>query len=782
MRPLRRARLIEPTERGLRLDCGEGVVCRISFLEPDLARVIFFRDRPLAPRTWMVPAHGAADTPWEGRDRLDESSWPAVALDRRTNGEAVVLASAAMTLTIALAPLALTWATLDGRVFARDRAAQATTLGAGGIRHAFARGEGDRFYGLGDKTGKLDLSGRRLRTTMMDSLGFDPERGDPLYKHWPFLIACDGASGIASGLFYDNMAPAVFDLGCEHDNYFGPYRTYEAADGDLDYYVFPGPSIADVTRKFLDLTGRPALPPRWSLGFAQTAMALADSDEAEARMEEFIARCAAEQIPISAFHFGSGYTSRGRRRYVFTWNGEKYPDPKALLRRFHEAGMRVVANLKPCLIDDHPSYDEVKAAGGFISGEDGDPAISQFWDGDGAHVDFTNAAGLAWWRARLRRDVLEFGVDAAWNDNNEFSFVSDGAVCAGFGEAMPLDLARPLQALLMTRAAVEEQRAHAPLERPFSVSRAGGPGIQRYAQSWSGDNETSWRSLKWNLRTGLQMSMSGLFNIGHDVGGFSGPVPEPELLVRWTQAGVLHPRFLMNSWKPDGVYTSPWLHREATANVREAIRLRYRLMPYLYSLMHAAAHGEAPLRATFVAFPMDERCVEDCDELMLGPYVLAAPVVAPGERARRLYLPKGPSRWFDFWTEEVFVAGAEATLDARLDRLPLVVAEGAILPMTDSGEDFSRLHDEPTRAARIFPGPTSGAGRLALIEDDGLSANAATTRVTLDLGWSEAEIVVSVRVEGDYPLPYRQIRVIAPRAERRPIRLGAAKGAPALVL
>jgi alpha-glucosidase len=169
----------------------------------------------------------------------------------------------------------------------------------------------------------------------------------------------------------------------------------------------------------------------------------------------------------------------------------------------------------------------------------------------------------------------------------------------------------------------------------------------------------------------------------------------------------------MNSWKPDGVFNSPWLYPEATP----AIRLRYRLMPYLYSLMHAATHGQAVLRPTFVAFPEDELCAEDSDELMLGPFLLAATVVAPGERGRRLYLPRGPASWFDFWTEEVLAAGAETMLAAPLDRLPLVVAEGAILPMTDAGEDYSRLHDEPTRALRIFPGPAAGSRRFVLIED-----------------------------------------------------------------
>ena len=783
MNPIRRARLAGSTERGVRLDCGDGLICHVSFLLPDLARVLFLRgDRPIAPRTWMVPAYGAPDVPWEGRDRLDESAWPGAEREQTEDGVNIVLATKGLRLTIALEPFAFTWALPDGRVFARERPKHATSFGATASRHAFARDQRDRFYGLGDKTGRLDLHGRRLRTAMKDSLGFDPERGDPLYKHWPFLIARDGGSGVAGGIFYDNMATATFDLGCEHDNYYGLFRSYEAQGGDLDYYVFPGPEIADVTRKFLELTGRTRLPPRWSLGFAQTAMAIADSSDAQERMEALIAKFVAENMPISAFHLGSGYTTIGPRRYVFTWNRGSYPDPKRLMRKFHDAGMRVVANLKPCLLDDHPRFDEAKAAGAFVASEEGGPAISQFWDGEGAHLDFSSPAGVAWWRRGLREQALDVGIDAGWNDNNEFSLENEHPVCQGFGTPIPLDLARPLQPLLMTRASLEEQVRCAPSERPFSVTRAGCPGIQRHAQTWSGDNETSWRSLKWNLRTGLQMSMSGMFNIGHDVGGFSGPAPDAELLIRWTQAGVLHPRFLMNSWKADGVYTSPWLHPEATPAIREAIRLRYRLMPYLYSLMHAAIAGEAPLRPTFVAFPGDERCAEDCDDLMLGPFLLAAPVVAPGERARRVYLPKGPLYWFDFWTEERLEAGAETTLAAPLDRLPMAVAEGAILVTTDAGDDFSRLHDEPSRSVRIFPGPGEGRSRFTLVEDDGISAEGASTRLTFDLAWTEAAVTLAVRAVGDYPLPYRRIRVISRQAERRPIALRSLDGAPELSL
>ncbi|MBU6499374.1 MAG: glycoside hydrolase family 31 protein, partial [Rhodospirillales bacterium] len=625
MKPLRTARLQAATPRGLELACEHGVTCRISLLGADLARVRFTRaDGPRERRSWMVPAHGAPDVPWQGRPRDDESAWPLVAHTCEEVAGAVILRGPSLALRVDLAPFALSWMLPDGTIFARDRAAHAVMLGRTALRHASARHPADRYHGLGDKTGPLDLHGRRLRTTMIDSLGYDPERGDPLYKHWPFLIVRDGASGIHHGILYDSLAEATFDLGCEHDNYYGLYRSYDAADGDLDYYVFPGPGLLDVTAKFLDLTGHAPSPPRWSLGYAQTAMSLADAPDAQARIENFLGECAAQDMPISAFHFGSGYTSIGPRRYVFTWNRAKFPDPEALMRRFHAQGVRLVANLKPCLLDDHPAFAEVAASGAFVTAQ-GAPALSQFWDGEGAHLDFTNPAAIAWWQDGLRASVLGTGIDAAWNDNNEYGFREEEALCHGFGEALPLDRARSLHALLMTRASLEAQRAARPDERAFTVTRAGCPGIQRYAQSWSGDNTTSWASLKWNLRTGLQMSLSGLFNIGHDVGGFAGPEPEAELLVRWTQAGLLHPRFIMNSWKTSGVTTVPWLHAEVAPMVRAAICLRYRLIPYLYSLMQD--RHAPPLRPVFAQFPGDPACLADSDDLMLGPFLLAAPVV-----------------------------------------------------------------------------------------------------------------------------------------------------------
>jgi len=780
MRPVRRASLLAETPHGVMLDCGDGITCRVSLLAESLARVLFLRGgAPRQKRTWMVPAPGAADVPWEGRDRTEEGAWPPPSVTRADGG--LTLATAALTLRIQLDPFRLTWMRPDGQVFLADRPGMAWMLSRRGtaVAHYLARHPADRYYGLGDKTGPLDLHGRRLRVAMRDALGYDPRSGDPLYKHWPFLLAQDGATGTAYGLLYDNHAAAAFDLGAEHDNYHGLFRGYEAEGGDLDLYVMAGPLLSDVTPAFLRLTGGTALPPRWSLGYAQTAMGLADAPDAQARIEAFIGRCRAEDIPVSAFHFGSGYTSIGPKRYVFHWNRKKFPDPEGLMARFHGAGMRVAANLKPCLLDDHPQYAEAAGAGAFVrNGETGAPLLSQFWDGEGAHIDFTSPAGIAWWQDGLARSVLAPGIDAGWNDNNEYELWDEAAECANFGTPTPLALLRPVQSLLMTRATLEQQRRDAPARRAFTVTRAGLPGVQRYGQSWSGDNTTSWESLRWNLRTGLQMSLSGLYNTGHDIGGFAGPLPDAELLIRWTQAGVVHPRFVMNSWKPDGAYNSPWLHPEALPAIRDAIRLRYRLMPYLYSLMHHAADRHEPvIRPTFLQFPDDPGCAADCDELMLGPFLLAAPVVRPGERTRRVRLPHGPEAWFDAQSGAMLPCG-QAELPAPLDQLLLLAPAGAILPMTGS-PGMARLHDEPSRLLRLYPGPGRGKSRFVLVEDDGLTEGGPATRLCCDLSWTPERVHLRCDAHGAFPLP-NAISYALPPGERRPVRIERSAKTPTL--
>jgi alpha-glucosidase len=249
-------------------------------------------------------APGGSDVPWEGRDRLDAGGFPRPEFAVAENESEITLTTAKLSLAVTLRPFGLRWAA-NGKVFAADRATYSYQWSErkSTLRHYMARALTDRYFGLGDKTGPLDKHGRRLRTLAVDALGYDAETSDPLYKHWPFMIGRDETSGTAYGLFYDTLAAVTFDLGCEYDNYHGFYRYAEIDDGTLDYYLFVGPRIRDVVHKFTELTGRMAFGPRWSLGYANTAMSLTDAPDAQVRLAEFAERAVAQDIPLSAVHF-----------------------------------------------------------------------------------------------------------------------------------------------------------------------------------------------------------------------------------------------------------------------------------------------------------------------------------------------------------------------------------------------------------------------------------------------------------------------------------------------
>jgi alpha-glucosidase len=775
MRPLVRATFAGREGATLRFAFDSGWEGRLLVLADDLVRVLFVRDATLRePRSWMIAPHGA-EVPWHGRDRLDTAGFSGTEFSVDADDGSVVIATAALRVHARLAPFRLHWMTPDGQTFAMDRSTHAYQWSERNdvLRHYVERAPRDQYYGLGDKTGPLDKHGRRVRTVAVDALGYNGETSDPLYKHWPFLIVRESGSETSSGIFYDTLAPTTFDLGCEYDNYHGFYRYTEIDGGDLDYYIFLGPRIRDVVRKFTELTGRMAFGPRWSLGYANTAMSLTDAADAQAQLIGFAQDVVKHDVPLSAFHFGSGYTSIGPRRYVFTWNRAKFPEPRTAIDHFRRLNIRTVVNLKPCLLDDHPSYPEVARLGAFVNdARTGSPCVGQFWDGEGAHIDFTHPEGIRWWQQELKQQVLDYGIDAGWNDNNEYEIWDDFGTSHGFGTPLAIERSRPLHALLMTRATYEAQARHAPDERAFTITRAGPPGIQRYAQTWSGDNTTSWHTLRWNIRMGLTMSLCGMFNTGHDVGGFHGPVPDAELLVRWVQNGCFSPRFIMNSWKAGGEVNTPWLHPDALEPIRAAIRLRYSLLPYLYSLYRRAAfHGEPMLRPLFYDFESDPQTFAETDDFLLGADLLVANVVEPGQRTRGVYLPRGPQGWYDFWTGEYHVAGATVSLPAPLERIPLLIAAGAVIPMTDA-TDFAKLHDEPSRALHVFPHAAAGHSTRTLYEDDGLShayRDGQFAEIIVDLVTTPESVRLVATKSGAYTLPYRQLRVVVPARERRAV-------------
>lgn len=761
---------------------------QITLLDHSLVRVQHWPDgAPRLDRTWCV-AGPPGDVPLEGRSRADLSPFrrPGLRLENTPGG--LRLHSDALALDARLGDLRLEWQLPSGEVFAADVPAHAYTYDRAGraVFHHLARRDGEHYYGFGEKAGPLDKAGMRLRMCNVDAFGYDAERTDPLYKHIPFYITYVAELGLAYGLFYDNLSATTFDLGREVNALRGGrYRVYEAADGDLDYYLMLGPTVEAVVEQYTALTGRPALPPRWSFGYLGSTMSYTEAPDAQEQLKQFVALCDRHDIPCDLFHLSSGYTTdEAGRRNVFTWNYQRIPDPAAMVAGFHAAGIRLAPNLKPHLLTSHPSYRDLAARGGLIRSASGDrPEVGSFWSGGlyqtapGSYVDFTSRAGYEWWQAQINTALLDYGIDAIWNDNNEFEVWDDSAQADGFGQPIPMGMARPLQTLLMGRASFEALARRRPDERPFVLSRAGAPGIQRYAQTWSGDNTTSWDTLRWNIPMGLGMGLSGLANMGHDVGGFAGPKPDAELFVRWVQNGIFHPRFTIHSWNSDGTANEPWMHPEVLPLVREALRFRYRLIPYLYSLaVEMARTGHPMIRPLVYHFSDDPRCRVESFEFLLGPGLLVASVLEPGATTREVYLPAGVG-WYDYANGTRFAGGQTIAFDAPPGRIPLLARAGALIPL---GKPMRHVGAEPDdwREVRVYPPTGAGEAHFALIEDDGRTLDyrrGAYTELRLSVRASEEALALAVEpVRSGYPLPYDAIEFALPPTETRPLALPAA--------
>ncbi|ELQ6217373.1 TIM-barrel domain-containing protein [Cronobacter dublinensis] len=742
-------------------------------LEPGLFRVAVKRRGAYAlKRTWSIAPEN--DVPWGGRarDSLAGFSLPGFTLE--DTPERLTISSDRLRVTVHQ-PLWLEWHYRDDRgrwqFLTSDRPTSAYLLNAhgDGVAHYQRREKDDRYYGLGEKAGDLERTGRRFEMRNLDAMGYNAASTDPLYKHIPFTIT--RREQVSFGLFYDNLSSCWLDLGNEIDNYHQPYRRWQAEAGDIDYYLFVGPRVLDVTKAFVRLTGKTLFGPKWSLGYSGSTMHYTDAPDAQDQLMNFIRLCDEQAIPCDSFQLSSGYTSINNKRYVFNWNYDKVPQPKTMSAAFHDAGLKLAANIKPCLLQDHPRYQEVAQQGLFIRDSETDaPERSSFWDDEGSHLDFTNPATVAWWQNGVTTQLLEMGIDSTWNDNNEYEVWDGEARCHGFGEPVAIKHIRPVMPLLMMRASMEAQQRFAPEKRPYLISRSGCAGMQRYVQTWSGDNRTSWQTLRYNIRMGLGMSLSGLYNVGHDVGGFSGDKPDAELFVRWVQNGVMHPRFTIHSWNDDHTVNEPWMYPAVTPAIRSAIELRYRLLPYLYTLLwQAHADDEPMLRPTFLDHEHDAQTFRECDEFMLGRDLLVASVVEPGARTRTLWLPANDHGWYDFHTGSWYAGGQQVTLDAPLERLPLLVRAGAGLPLSERIRHVDAQRDD-TRELKLFPVPGNGQASGLVFEDDGESwgyQDGNALWVNWQMRCTAEAIHLTFTTTGDYRPAWASMSVTLPPGETR---------------
>lgn len=532
--------------------------------------------------------------------------------------------------------------------------------------------------GLGEKAAPMDLSGRGFQITASDTFGYDAYRTDPLYKHIPLLINIIPGAG-AVGILSTSHARAAWAIGSEIDGLWGRFKVYRQARGGLEEYIIVGGSVAEVVRTYAGLVGFPLLVPRYYLGYVSGGMKYSMLDEPVRGADAivgFLDKCRDLDIPVSAHQMSSGYTvseTPPKTRNVFTWNYHRFPDPKAFTKECHKRGVRILANIKPYVLANHPDYQKLSDAGAFFRDPlTGKTAVARLWSagggesGEGSHVDFTSEAGYKWWYDGCRA-LKEVGIDAMWNDNNEYNISNDTWECA-------LNLPEDVEAIhanapasgdnkisLWGRAANTELMGKSswqacvdaePDVRPMVLTRSATAGTMKYAcASWSGDNVTSWEGMRGSNALALNAGFSLIQCYGHDIGGFEGPQPTAEHLVRWVQMGVHSPRFAINCYKTSpednlvGEVIEPWQYPESTDLIRAAVKRRYELLPYIYSLsIKSHLTAVPPQRWTGWGYENDENVwtkeiMAGDTQYWLGDALLVAGVFEPGQDSVRVYLP-----------------------------------------------------------------------------------------------------------------------------------------------
>lgn len=589
----------------------------------------------------------------------------------------------------------------------------------------------DYFYGFGEKGGEINKAQKFMNMAPGDAMGYDPKETDSLYKHIPFYIKLNGTTKKAVGYFYHSTAECDFNMGREKRNYWHRYSTFRTDAGDIDVFVIAGPSIKEVVERYTDLTGKSVLLPKAALGYLGSSMYYpelpADCDDA---ILDFIDTTKEEEIPVDGFQLSSGYcaieTEEGIKRCCFTWNHKRFKKPADWFLQMKERGIVVSPNVKPGMLLVHPLLDEMKEKNMFVlDSEKDEPGVGTWWGGKGIFVDFTKDETRKSWKEYLKKSLIDYGCESVWNDNCEYDSMVDKDARVYFeGKGGTIGNLKPVMSNLMCQLSNEAVVEHNPEVRPFSVCRSGHAGIQRYAQVWAGDNLTCWEALKYNIATILGMGLSGVANHGCDVGGFYGVAPEPELFVRWVQNGIFMPRFSIHSVNTDNTVTEPWMYSDMTQYIRDAIKFRYRMIPYLYSLEYRAHKTGLPImEPMFMAFQYDEKTYREGVDFMWGDHLMVANVVEKGVTTRKVYLPKTEDdreRFYDFYTREEYMPGQTLEVSVDISSIPLFVRSGAIIPMAEN-QLYNLTKDEVTGLHILFAPDIDSS--FSMYDDDGKTNN-----------------------------------------------------------
>ncbi|MGD8793660.1 MAG: glycoside hydrolase family 31 protein, partial [Anaerolineae bacterium] len=624
-------------------------------------------------------------------------------------------------------------------------------------RESVAVSPGEIFYGLGERFTPLDRWGREVVLWTADAGNVSSPRS---YKNIPLLISTAGY-----GLFVHASWPMVFRLGSESSI---SYSIHVDAD-HLDYYLIYGPGPKQILQRYAGLTGHAPVPPKWSFGLWVSRAGYRSRKEVETVVREMRARdLPCDVLSLDPWWMGDGPWS------TYEWDTGAFPEPAEMMAGLRAQGVRTCLWINPYLPAGTPAYAEAAGRGFLVSKANGSPSpvVEAFAGQDLAAIDFTNPEARAWFQDKLRA-LLEMGAAVFKTD---------------FGEQAPADAVyfdgrsgiemHNLYPLLYNKTVFELTEDH--FGRGFTWGRSAYAGSQRYPVQWGGDSYSTLDQMACQIRAMLGYGLSGVPFSSHDVGGFDYPpqafdhsqrssqwflegyAPDAVVYVRWLQFGVFSSHVRAHGKQAREPYA---YGPQAEEIARRYLKLRYRLLPYLYSqAVHSARSGLPMARAMVLEFPADANTHRLDLQYMFGDSFLVAPVVRRDNRCR-VYLPAG--EWVDYWTKEVQPGGRWLEVEAPLAVLPLWLRAGAIVPL---GPEQAHTGEKPLDPLTVEIYRPGGEGQRLVHDEDRAPIPVAYTRdgqkLAVEIGPCPGQVEVVL-----YGL-----RAASARAAGRPLALGEVPG------
>jgi alpha-glucosidase len=624
----------------------------------------------------------------------------------------------------------------------------------------------DVFVGLGEKTGKLNHQGRSLTQWNTDILApaadgtVREHDGDDLTKvptsnmFDPYYISInllyhlsEGQNGAAAASFMDNGYKMNYNLSAN-----GEYEIMSEG-GQLTEYIFAGPAIPQILKRFSELTGKTQAPPLWALGHHQCRWHRYPQKEWLAHGKKFRDK----NIPCDVLWLDIDYMDEYR---VFTWNKKDFPNIKATLKKLKANGFRAITIIDPGVKFDknYAVYEEGAERNLFCKTESGQTYVGQVWPGRTVFPDFVKEEARAWW-GRLNAEHVESGLAGIWNDMNEPATGSQAPFSMRFdrdGADYAHERYHNQYAMLMAMGTHDGMKTAMPNLRTFILSRAGFAGIQRYAANWTGDNCSEWAHLEMSIPMNCNLGLSGQSFVGSDIGGFCGD-SNAELLVRWYQYGVFQP-FMRNHNCMGNIDQYPWSFGEETETlIKKSIELRYRMLPYIYTSFMESVFDGCPIQKPLIYnYQDDKKAITNSTEYIFGSSILVAPVVEKGAEKRKVYLPDG--HWYCYNTNKLIKGGKNTNVDAPLDVLPMFVKAGAVIPESEvvqSTMDYAPEYLE----LKVYLPKVDGEYESMLFEDDGLTDSfnqGAYVKTKFKVIKAGKKVTLNIETEGNCFLEHKR--------------------------